>query len=398
MGALARVYLARRGARPSGRCGWSVPAIFWTALAAGVLLKGPLILMFVGLTALTLSIADRSARWLLRAAAAAGHCSGCCFWCCHGSSPSSPQSGDSFFAESVGHDLLGKVASGAGSARRAARLSISLLFWITFWPGAMLAAWPRRRSGRRGASPARGSCWPGSCRPGSCSKLVMTKLPHYVLPLYPAIAILIARAIAQEELSVRPWLVRGAVWWFVVPLLLTGLGIGASIAISREPGLLAWPLVAATVVVGFFAWRSYRSEGAPRALLRVGVASVLLYATLYGVVIPSMTKAFPAPILAKVLQDAGCSDPQAASVGYQEPSLVFLAGTKTLLTDANSAADFVAPGGCRFALVDSRFESDFLQHAGAIGLQYTLGPRFDAINISGGRKITIAVYRAGKTP
>ena len=63
MGAMARIYLASRRT-PETAAGWRLPAILWTAMAAGVLIKGPLILMFVGLTALTLSIADRSARWI----------------------------------------------------------------------------------------------------------------------------------------------------------------------------------------------------------------------------------------------------------------------------------------------------------------------------------------------
>jgi 4-amino-4-deoxy-L-arabinose transferase-like glycosyltransferase len=54
-GSAARIPRIRHGA-------W--PAIFWTALAGGILLKGPLILMFVGLTIGTLAILDRSARWL----------------------------------------------------------------------------------------------------------------------------------------------------------------------------------------------------------------------------------------------------------------------------------------------------------------------------------------------
>ena len=55
MGALARAYLGPRRAGAGAR-GLALPAIFWTALAAGVLLKGPLILLFVGLTVLPLVI------------------------------------------------------------------------------------------------------------------------------------------------------------------------------------------------------------------------------------------------------------------------------------------------------------------------------------------------------
>ena len=47
-------------------------------------------------------------------------------------------------------------------------------------------------------------------------EIVMTKLPHYVLPLYPAIAILIAGIVDARLLSRTRWLAGGTIWWFVV--------------------------------------------------------------------------------------------------------------------------------------------------------------------------------------
>src|ERR1700761_2971008 len=66
MGAMARVYLAwQRGEDPERPIrAW--PAIFWTALAGGILIKGPLILMFVALTIVMLAVLDRSANWVWR--------------------------------------------------------------------------------------------------------------------------------------------------------------------------------------------------------------------------------------------------------------------------------------------------------------------------------------------
>ncbi len=67
-----------------------------------------------------------------------------------------------------------------------------VLFWVTFWPGATLAAmaapgiWAARRE--KGAQFL--LCW--IVPAWIVFELVITKLPHYVLPLYPAIAILIA--------------------------------------------------------------------------------------------------------------------------------------------------------------------------------------------------------------
>src|SRR5882762_2789413 len=73
MGALGRIYLAAQAGQGGETSHpWRAPAIFWTALAAGVLLKGPLILMFAGLTIAALVALDRSAAWLMRLKPAAG--------------------------------------------------------------------------------------------------------------------------------------------------------------------------------------------------------------------------------------------------------------------------------------------------------------------------------------
>src|SRR4030088_1683053 len=66
MGALARVYLSWQRGEDPVHPPWTWPMIFWTALAAGILLKGTLILVFVGLASGTLAILDRSATWLWR--------------------------------------------------------------------------------------------------------------------------------------------------------------------------------------------------------------------------------------------------------------------------------------------------------------------------------------------
>src|SRR5436309_4657918 len=66
MGAMARVYLSWQRGEDPAHPPWSWPAVFWTALAGGILIKGPLILMFVGLAILMLGILDRNVAWLWR--------------------------------------------------------------------------------------------------------------------------------------------------------------------------------------------------------------------------------------------------------------------------------------------------------------------------------------------
>src|SRR4051812_10452854 len=66
MGAMARVYLSWQRGEDPAHPPWTWPAIFWTALAGGILIKGPLILLFVALTVATLAILDRTVVWLWR--------------------------------------------------------------------------------------------------------------------------------------------------------------------------------------------------------------------------------------------------------------------------------------------------------------------------------------------
>jgi 4-amino-4-deoxy-L-arabinose transferase-like glycosyltransferase len=392
MGALARVYLPERQKVLVGAARWTLPAIFWSAIALGVLLKGPLILLAVGLAAATLSVADRSARWLLLLKPLAGT-----IWTLALVLPWFVaivlRSHDAFLEQSVGGDLLPKLFGGQ-EGHGAPPGIYFLLFWVTFWPGATLAALAtpaafaaRREPGCRFLLAWLVPTW-------IVLELVVTKLPHYVMPLYPAIAILIAGIVEGGMLSRNAWLVRGASWWFTLPAILGVAAVVALIAIGHQLGLAAWVFVGAAMVLGLVAWRLYEVDGAEVSLIRGVAASLMLGFAVLGVVVPSLDTIFPSPALARMLRESGCAPALAASVGYEEPSLVFLAGTQTRLTSAAGAADFLAKGTCRLALVEQREQRDFAEAAEAIGLRYSSGARFEGINISNGQRIAVSLYRS----
>jgi 4-amino-4-deoxy-L-arabinose transferase-like glycosyltransferase len=394
MAVLARVYLApRRGdAQPSlGQL-----AIFWTALAAGILIKGPMILMVVGLAAAALVVLDRSARWLLALRPLPG-----LLWLLVLVLPwfiaIYARVGSQFLIGSVGEDMLAKVASPQETHGAPPGLYL-ILFFATFFPASILAglAAPAVWAVRREAAARFLLAW--LVPSWIVFEAVITKLPHYVLPLYPAIAILTAGAVESKVLSQRPWLVRGVMWWFLVPVIVSIIAVVTAVIIERDLALLAWPFFAVAVVCGLFAWQLYDQEGAERAFTRAVEGAVLMAIGIYAIVVPSLEAAFPSVALAEILHAAPCAAPLAASAGYEEPSLVFLAGTKTLLTDAAGAADFLRQGGCRFAFIESRHERTFALRAEAIGLRYNRGPQVEGYDISIGKPITIAVFQSVDAP
>jgi hypothetical protein len=160
---------------------------------------------------------------------------------------------------------------------------------------------------------------------------------------------------------------------------------------------LAWPFVAAALIFGLFAWWLYEDGRAERSLLNALTAGVFLAFALYGVVVPGLTPGFPSAEIAHALRNVKCVGPKAAAAGFHEPSLVFMTGTWTTLTDGSGAADFLSQGSCRFALVEQRTERSFVQRAEAIGLRYNPLTRIDGYNISQGKAVSIAIFRSEGT-
>ena len=396
MGAMARIYLTSRRT-PDIAVGWRLPAILWTAMAAGVLIKGPLILMFVGLAAIALSIADRSGRWIWSLRPVAGLA-----WLIVLVLPwfaaIIAKSGGGFIAQSVGEDMLAKVIGGQES-HGAPPGYYFLLFWVTFWPGSVLAGLAAPRVWQARHEPGARFLLAWLLPSWAVFEAVITKLPHYVLPLYPAIAVLIAGILEGGGLVTKRWLVRGTAGWFVFPAAIAIGVVAIFIIVGRDLGIVAWPFAAAAAIFGLFAWWLYEVDGPERALLRGMVASVLIAITVYAVTFPSLPALFPSALIADELRASDCAEPKVATTGYyQEPSLVFLLGTGTRFTDATGAAIFLGQGPCHFALIDSRSARSFVERANAIGLHYALSQRVDGYNISIGRPVVLNVFRSTEKP
>jgi hypothetical protein len=94
-----------------------------------------------------------------------------------------------------------------------------------------------------------------------------------------------------------------------------------------------------------------------------------------------------------VKRHATCADPQVAAVGYQEPSLVFLVGTGTRLASAAEAAQLLAGGGCRIALVTEEEENAFTAELSKRDGAAVLAERLDGINLGKFGRRSIGVFR-----
>ena len=393
-GALARLWF---GVRDDPReHGWNV-FFFWTAIAVGVLIKGPVIFMPVGGTLLWMCLRERSLTGLGRLGASWG-----VPWLLLLAAPwfvaIAVKTSGAFFDESIGKDLLAKVANGKES-HGAPPGAYLLAFWGTFWPWTALAllAIPHVWRWRRAPETAFLLGW--IVPTWVAFELVATKLPHYVMPTYPALCALIAAAALDGGVKPKgPLFWIGAVLW-AIPALALPIAFGLAPTITEGKLILA-PMIAGGVslLILFAAWR-WLLKGVWIGFIRASIAgAALLYFTAYHLSFPEISRIWISPRLVEIAEPhracrvANGGSGAFGSVGYNEPSLVFLAGTKTAFLGPNDGAAFLAQDPGAVLWVESRHDAAFkaamtAQGAAAQPLEETTGLQYN-----GGKDRSFTLY------
>ncbi|MEO1090774.1 MAG: glycosyltransferase family 39 protein [Pseudomonadota bacterium] len=365
--------------------------VFWLALAAMAMVKGPIgplvsLLTILGLVAWSRRVAWlkhlRPLRGLLLALLVAAP------WYV----AITLRTDGAFLRDALGIDAIGKVYTVQEGHGAPPGTHLALLM-ATAWPFAALLPlagcwlWQRRTDDRARFLVA----WIVGF--WLVMELAATKLPHYVLPTFPALAI--AAAVAALSLARRPgWLVG-------LPLALTVLlGVALTVAATLLPELLGQPLPAPVVLgavaalVGLAAAvAAYRSGRGATSGWALGASALVIYATVYGGLLPRLPPLWTSSAMAEAAAiHAPCPAPVVVSVGYHEPSAVFLIGTDLQLVQAAAAAALVASEPCALAFVDERHDAEFLAAS-------TIPPRSLAEvrgwRLNGGRWTTIRLYGKG---
>lgn len=392
-GALATAYLApRRGER----FGPGLAALFWIAQALSILIKGPVVPAISLLSILALVIADRRGTWLkaLRPLWGVPLLLAIVLpWLISIEIATQGQ----FLNEAVGHDLLGKVA-GAQEAHGAWPGYYLALLPATFWPGTLFLglgavwAWRNRRL------PAARFLLAWAIPFWILLEAVPTKLPHYVVPLYPALALLAAKgliAAAEEGMAVpRRWIT-----WLPV-------GLWGLVALALAAALVAFPLelghrasfgaaIAAAAVLAAL-WHLGWHERGRASLGSAGVAllvGLLVMAPAFALVLPRLDAIWLSRSAAALVATERLPGEAVVATGYSEPSLVFMLGTRTGLVAPDVAAADLIDGKAKLALVADRQDPDFaaaLKAAGQAARPFGAVRGFDYSN---GRWITLRLYR-----
>ena len=174
-------------------------------------------------------------------------------------------------------------------------------------------------------------------------ELVPTKLPHYVLPVFPSLLILTGWALTDRSAQAtvlatwEVWLVRAAtLGCIVVTAGLAALSVGLLPYPTGEWS--AWGIVGAIfVVLAGWLGSGLRPPAplVPRMLLAT-LAAAAFTGIFTSSVLPSVKPIWPAERIAEAFEaNKLCPASILAVTGFLEPSVVFTVGTETLLTESD---------------------------------------------------------------
>jgi len=393
---LLRAYLARDPDAP--QLSLRMAMLGWASFALGILIKGPPIIGVVGLTVAALALWDRDWRWLgsLRPLRGLGLTLAivlpwllAIWFASHGA----------FYAQSLGHDFGAKLAGGQETHGQPPGYYL-LMTTATLWPAtlflipAVAMTWLRRREpALRFLLAWAGTSW-------LLFEIVPTKLPHYIMPAYPALAMMMAALAVLPAASVE----HAPRWWRMLPafaaghfVIGTGLLAAALLILPHAygpgPGAALFVGASAMVLLALGA-AAFMLRGAKGwAVGGAAAAAIVAYFVLTILAAPKLEQFWVSPREAAMIARHGApGDPPPVLAGYTEPSAMFLIGTQTRLTSGIGAAEVGAQQGGLAAVEDGQ-RPQFLSTLAELDAQAHAVDQLSGFNYSRGRPVHITLYR-----
>ncbi|MCE3046128.1 glycosyltransferase family 39 protein [Legionella sp. 16cNR16C] len=360
-GALWLIYQASAN---NTRIHWAWPLCFWLAMTAGLVLKGVTPLVgFLSIAALCL--VDKNIRWLRNLRPFTGLLiliSLTLIWVILVNQAEH----SNYLMQMIHKDLLPKLKGGHESHGKPPLFHLAILP-LTFWP-ASLFLWPTAAYAFRHRHEKAVRFLLSWVIPSWLFFEIMpTKLPQYILPVFPALALLAAMAIDSLINMKKTGLQEGRAWanrWLKFLQSLWGiLSIGLVIFLTIISYVFlnhsSWPAVSIlfcgitfAVVTLYFIFKHAYYQSIASLLIMAAV----VYFLSFNRILPELEPLWITPKIADLaLKHAVNSDNPLIAVGFDEPSLVFNLNTNWIkFADSADAISSLEKNPRQLLLVDDK--------------------------------------------
>jgi 4-amino-4-deoxy-L-arabinose transferase-like glycosyltransferase len=300
--------------------------VLWIAVALAGLTKGPVVLGVMFTTMLVLALFDRTIRWwtklrpLLGLVIVAIIC-GPWLGLIHQRAPD-------FLPTILGHDVIERARSGL-EGHKAFPGYYLLTIWATYFPWSLLLpaaivhAWKRRHL------PVIRFCLAAVIGPWVMFEIVQTKLPHYLLPIFPPMAFLTADMLVRaargvyRDISNPGFAGITLVWGVIVAIVASGPWL--SVIWFKSTIRSAWAMLVLSLLGLEYArqvWLYFRAARVTDAAVVMGAGMMVFVIVLYGWYLPAADYLRISPRVANVLKRDGAGR-DVLMIDYKEPSLAF---------------------------------------------------------------------------
>ncbi len=403
------------------------PLIFWAWMGLGILAKGPVTPIIAILTIITLSITSSSFRWWWSLRPLLGICVvaalvGPWVWLV------TREVGWSNYWPIILKETIGRSTDAAESHWGPPGYH-TLLLAVLFWPGSLLTLMSIGRAFRRGFAAhsnatlaqagwfVRGLNAIRAARPARASEafllawvvpswllfeIIATKLPHYTMPLYPAIALLSARAVMAATAGSLPRVrslgtrIGTAIWsgigFFGLSLAMVLL---AAVGGIREhlPESAPWLGLLYLLLLGGMTLLGVRAAARGRFLLAhvIGVGAMASWCwIMLACIAPASRDLWISP---RLVQAVNASSPDrtapVALIGYQEDSAILMLRDRAQRVDPAQLTDWITLHPTGIICIQ---KAPNTANPPQIPASHARSGTINGYNYSVGKRITIEVY------
>jgi len=375
---------------------WKWPALFFASMAYGILLKG--VTPLVGfLTILALCLKDR--KWLKNLHLLWGITFLIIFTAAWLIGVSIAENSN-YLVEMLHRDLLPKLEGGHESHGAPFGTHLFILA-VTFWPASLflyplfIYAWKNRKT----SDTAFLLAW--IIPTWLFFELMPTKLPQYILPVFPALAILASASIMQWTTlatNVHKTIFRTlSILWLIVSAGLACAFIVIPYYLQNVVSYLSLWISAIIILFSTAAVVFIFKQSLKKSAYCLILGSLLSFSPAYHFLLPGLTPLWPSQTIAAELKTFISSEINDShpllSLGFEEPSLVFMLGThRVKFIEPNKLFNEMKQNRRSWVLVDDRNQTFFLEGAKARGISLSPVKTIRAFNYSKGRWITLVLY------
>ncbi|MEK9611764.1 MAG: glycosyltransferase family 39 protein [Alphaproteobacteria bacterium] len=401
--ALMRIYLAVQLGRAPPERSW---LWFWVFMGAAIMIKGPIAPLLGLVTIAALCLWDRSYRWLEQLHFARGLLVLAALTLPWAILVTLATDG-AFLDIAVRDDFLAKVKAGQES-HGAPIGTYMVLLGLLIWPGCILLPRAVAQVPTLLAHAQSRFLIAWIVPFWLLIELIPTKLPHYPLPVFPALAVLLVCAVevplpgdpksGKLRYKFQRYLaLAGEYAMLAIAGVLAAVVLWAAITHGGQTGGRAFSFAMISLaLLAVVLWQGilWHRGGGIRPVAITLLVGVLFNFSLISGLLPSLSRLHVSTAIDQAITSLKLNPPAIAAAGFHEPSLVFLRGSDVLLLNGPEAALFLAeaPGG--LAIVENRQREAFLAMAGQLGEELLPPYQISGFNVSKGNDVLIFLYRS----